>query len=278
MPPTAATAAGRQSSKRGGARAPRPVAATPPRTPAAQAAPRARAPRTQATARTKASSHRGTLSRSPLPKLPRRISGPVAARGGGVSLPLPGFAPPSLPLRERVPRTRARPPRPARPQRLPRDRQLARRALQGVLSLPDLPLLDRIVRGRTWIALLGVMLAGIVTMQVEVLKLGREIGAATGQATVLQSRNELLRASVAGLSNVQRIEQLAVQQGMVMPPPTGIGFVASSGAGGDAALIQHALANIHTPNPSSFGTQSTSNGGLTVAAGATTAVPPSTGG
>jgi cell division protein FtsL len=204
-----------------------------------------------------------------LPKLPRRISGPVVARGGGVSLPLPGFAPPSLPLRERVPQPRVRP---ARPQRVPRDRQLTRRALRGVLSVPDLPLLDRIVRGRTWIALLGVMLAGIVTMQVEVLKLGREIGAASGQATVLQSRNELLRASVAGLSNVQRIEQLAVQQGMVMPPPMGVGFVPSGGAGGETALIQRALSNIHTPSPSSFGTQSTSNGGLTVAAGTTTAV------
>ena len=81
-----------------------------------------------------------------------------------------------------------------------------------------------------WIALLGVMLVGIVAMQVEVLKLGASMGRNIERATVLQGHNEALRASVAALADDQRIEALAAKQGMVMPAPSDVAFlpVASS--------------------------------------------------
>jgi len=299
MATTAVTPAGRQTSRRSSAVTPRPVRATPAagatRSSAARTAPAAGATRssaartapaagaTRSSAARTTSPHRRGVSRSATPKAPRRVSGPIVMRGGEIALPLPGFQPPALPR----PRRKPAPGRSPVPKRAPvRDRtserrpgvagrSLARRTLGAVVALPDLPLLDRIVRGRTWIALLGAMLVGIVTMQVEMLKLGRQIGVATSQATVLESRNELLRASVAGLSNVQRIEQLAVQKGLVMPPPTGVGFV--SGASYQSQIAR-ALANIHAPSASTFGTQHATNGGVTVAAGETTAVAPSTGG
>jgi hypothetical protein len=124
--------------------------------------------------------------------------------------------------------------------------------------MPDHPLLDRAVRGRVWIALMGILLAGIVAMQVEVLKLGASIGRSIEQGSSLQSRNELLRASVSGLSDDQRIMRLAAAQGMVMPPPAGVGFL-SAGAG----HMQQALANIHQPNPTAFTTMTTTNGAVT---------------
>jgi cell division protein FtsL len=185
--------------------------------------------------------------------------------GGAVALPQPGFAPP-LPRRKPAPQRPAR----TRTRTAPRsDRSLPGRALGAILLLPDLLILDRIVRGRAWIALLGVMLAGIVYMQVEVLKLGHTIGTATMQISTLQARNEQLRVNVATLSGVQRIEQLAERQGMVLPPPSGVGFVA-----GGPGQLQAALANIKAPDPAAFGTQTTSNGGLTTAAGMTTAHNP----
>jgi cell division protein FtsL len=187
--------------------------------------------------------------------------------GGAVALPQPTFAPPALPLRRPAPERTARPRRRAAPRT---DGALPARAVGAILALPDLPLLDRIVRGRTWIALLGVMLAGIVYTQVEVLKLGHTIGNATMQVSTLQARNEQLRGSVATLSGVQRIEQLAEAQGMVLPPPTGVGFI-----GGGSGQIQAALNNIKPPDASTFGTQSTSNGGLTLSAGTTAAQNPS---
>ena len=62
-------------------------------------------------------------------------------------------------------------------------------------------------------------------MQVEVLKLGAGIGRSIERGTQLQSRNELLRASVATLADDQRIERLAVGMGMVMPAPTAVSFL-----------------------------------------------------
>jgi len=77
---------------------------------------------------------------------------------------------------------------------------------------------------------LGVMLAGIVAMQVEVLKLGASMGRAIERGTALQSTNELLRASVATLADDQRIERIAASRGMVMPSPAGVGFLSARSA------------------------------------------------
>jgi hypothetical protein len=125
---------------------------------------------------------------------------------------------------------------------------LPARAVALVRSLPDHPLLDRLVRGRVWIPLLGVMLVGIVAMQVEVLKLGATVGRSLQLTGTLQSRNQLLRANVAALADDQRIERIAAGMGMVMPAPTGSVFL-SPRAGSD---VQRAVANIHQPDPTTF--------------------------
>src|SRR5215467_15439290 len=57
----------------------------------------------------------------------------------------------------------------------------------------DHPLLDRLIRGRAWIPILGVLLAGIVAMQVEVLKLSVSVGRSVAVASQLQSENQALR-------------------------------------------------------------------------------------
>jgi cell division protein FtsL len=117
-----------------------------------------------------------------------------------------------------------------------------------VRALPDHVLLDRIIRGRVWIPLLGVLLAGIVAMQVEVLKLNAGIGRSLERSSSLQGQNELLRASVARLSDEQRIERIAAaQMGMVMPAPTQLRFVHSG-----ARSVERALGSIHAPDGTNF--------------------------
>ena len=133
---------------------------------------------------THARGHRRRLELQPAPRLPRRVSGP-ARRG-------------------------------ASPKRAPRREPLPARAIATLQSLPDHSVLDRIVRGRAWIPLLGVMLAGIVAMQVELLKLNASIGRSLQLGAALQSRNDILRASVSSLSDAQRIERLASGMGMVI--------------------------------------------------------------
>ncbi len=195
---------------------------------------------------------------------PRRVSGPA----GGVTRPRPASAParPARRVSGPTPRKRGGT-RSAHP--------LAARLGRFVRRLPDHSLLDQIVRGRAWIPLLGILLAGIVAMQVEVLKLSANMGRALERGTALQSRNEQLRASVAQLGDDQRIERIAAQMGMVMPPPTAVKFLAPRPAG----QIGRALAGIQTPNPTAFAaalpgaaaTPSTSTS--TATAGTTAPVP-----
>jgi hypothetical protein len=166
----------------------------------------------------KAASHRRVLRPSPAPAAPRRVSGPIILR--------------PTPRRES-------------PRHVPVP--LHERGLELIRGLPDHALLDRIVRGRAWIPILGVMLAGIVAMQVEVLKLGASIGRSLALTSTLQSRNDLLRANVSALADAQRIERLASGMGMVMPGPTSLDFVAASHA--DAG---QAAGAIHAPNASAF--------------------------
>jgi cell division protein FtsL len=128
----------------------------------------------------------------------------------------------------------------------------AARAVAGTIaflrSLPDHRWLDRLVRGRAWIPVLGVLLAGIVATQVEVLKLGASTGRWVARSDALSGRNQALQASVAALSDDQRIERLAAQMGMVMPAPTAVSFLPLAPKGG----IQTALRAIHSPDSAQF--------------------------
>jgi len=138
---------------------------------------------------------------------------------------------------------------------------LSARAVAFVRGLPDHPLLDRLIRGRAWIPLLGVMLAGIVAMQVEVLKLGASMGRSIEQGATLQSRNDQLRLAVAALDSDERIERLAAASGMIMPAPDAVGFLSRS-----SSLVPEAIANIHEPDVSTFLSAMTSNGAIATVA------------
>jgi hypothetical protein len=221
MTPTAITPAGRGTRKK-------PPHAGTPKRPATK----------PAASGTRGAGHRSELRRQPAPRAPRRVSGPA----GGLTDGRPLARPQPAPRR----RTRAAAPR-AATERTP----LVARWVAVLRGLPDHALLDRIIRGRAWIPLLGVLLAGIVAMQVEVLKLNASVGRSLERGTALQSRNELLRASVASLSDDQRIESLAARMGMVMPAPEAIKFLAP-GQSGD---LQRVLTSVHPPDTTSFTSQ-----------------------
>jgi cell division protein FtsL len=162
--------------------------------------------------------HRAPVRRSTAPRNPRRVSGPVRPDGRGSG---------------GQPVVRA---------------PLAARSASFIRALPDHALLDRIIRGRYWIPLLGVLLVGIVAMQVEVLKLNAGIGSALEQSTSLQNRNEQLRAAVAREADDQRIESMAAHMGMLMPQPAAIRFLQRH----PVADIGRAISNIHAPDATGF--------------------------
>lgn len=197
------------------------------------------------------SGHRSSVRRPPAPRSPRRVSGPA----GGIVGPRRVSGPRQAPA-------------------MVAPRPLAARAGAFVRALPDHALLDRIIRGRVWIPLLGVLLVGIVAMQLEVLKLNAGIGRSLQSATALQGQNQLLRVSVARLGDDQRIEALAQRMGMAMPAPQEQRFLAAGGV-----TVQRAIRAIRPRNSTSFATTlSAEQASIAAAAAAATAAsnPPST--
>ncbi len=114
--------------------------------------------------------------------------------------------------------------------------------------VPKQSWLDRIVRGRAWIPVLGIMLVAIVALRVEVLKLTSGVGTQIQEASELQSSNATLRSSVSELSGNQRIEQLAESMGMVMPGPMDVHFVPVAAG----THLASAIKGIHTPESDTF--------------------------
>ena len=143
------------------------------------------------TAARRSHGHRGATA----PRHPRRMSGPIARPvPSGVALPQP-----------------------------------ARRGYTGAFerlkALPEHRMVDRLLRGRAWIWLIGIMLGGIVAMQVSLLKLNSGISQSVEAAGTLERVNADLETEVARLSSGERIQLAAADEGMVAPPAGDVGYL-----------------------------------------------------
>jgi hypothetical protein len=116
---------------------------------------------------------------------------------------------------------------PLRP--LPAGAPPVRRGSTGVFerirALPETRLVDGLLRGRAWIWLIGVLLGGIVAMQVSLLKLNAGISRAVTTASTLERQNADMEAEIARLSSGDRVRDAALGDGMVTPPPGAIEFL-----------------------------------------------------
>jgi cell division protein FtsL len=220
----------------------------------------------------------GPIRRTLSPAHSRRVSGPVHTAMAVAAEVAPRIVRPApritRPARE-APRIAPRPvPRPApritRPERrdAPATGTRGARALAFVRGLPDHSLTDRLVRGRAWIPVLGVLLVGIVALQVSILRLNTSMGRAIEQSTTLQTQNGELHAQVASLGSVARIERLASGMGMVMSTPAQTSFLSPRASG----LRSRAIANMTAPTSAALSTVGAAASSATSAtAGATTA-------
>ena len=77
--------------------------------------------------------------------------------------------------------------------------------------------LDALLTGRIWIGLIGVLLAGIVFFNVDLLQMNREITQMAENATQLKRQNDRLRHDYARLASSERIQEAAAALGLVYP-------------------------------------------------------------
>ncbi len=101
---------------------------------------------------------------------------------------------------------------------------LAGRTAVAVGQLPDSGLVVRMTRGRAWIAVLGVLLAGIVTLNVITLSFAASSGNVDANSTVLEQENSILRSHDARLYGTGAMRNAAGALGLAMPSSDEIHF------------------------------------------------------
>jgi hypothetical protein len=117
------------------------------------------------------------------PVRPRRISGPVRR-------PLPAGA--------AVPRGRTGP-------------------FERLSRIPDYYVVDRLLRSRLCIWVIGILLGGIVAMQVSLLRLNAGISRAVQTQSTLELQNATLQASIAEATSGERLREAAADLSLVEP-------------------------------------------------------------
>jgi hypothetical protein len=124
------------------------------------------------------------------------------------------------PVRRPAP-ARRRPPAPRKPpKRAPRGHLIplaAVRTAATVRHLPDSGLMVRMTRGRVWIGVLGVLLVGIVALNVVTLSFAASTGKIEENIQALEGENSLLRARDAQRSGISRVRHEAAALGLTMP-------------------------------------------------------------
>jgi cell division protein FtsL len=124
--------------------------------------------------------------------------------------------------------------RAAAPARAPASRRVSGAAAAPAVALPVRVLrapfaraarrrtgdvLDALLSGRGWIALVFVLLAGIVFFNVDLLQMNREIAHNAEKISGLKREIARNRLDVARLASSERIQESAAQLGLVLPAP-----------------------------------------------------------
>jgi hypothetical protein len=114
------------------------------------------------------------------------------------------------------------------------------RTAVAVSQLPDSGLVVRLTRGRAWIGVLGILLVGIVALNVVTLSFAASSGQIDEQITALEQENSILRGRDARLSGIAAVRNAAVPLGLTMPSSEEIHF--SDADPGDVATAAARLA------------------------------------
>jgi hypothetical protein len=184
----------------------------PARAPQKKAAP-ARRPRTRPTPKGRASAAPAPTRKAPARKAPTRKA---PARKAPVRKASARSAPTRAPRRARTTSRAAA----VGGQLIP----FAGRTAVAVGQLPDSGLMVRMTRGRAWIAVLGVLLVGIVTLNVITLSFAASSGKIDEQITALDQENSILNSRDAKRTGIGAVRSAAGALGLAMPSSEAIHF------------------------------------------------------
>ncbi len=159
------------------------------------------------------------------PPQPRRVSGPVRA-----PVRAPARRPPAPSVGAPAGQSRS-------------ERGLVLGLLEAAASLTSHGAIDRLIRGRIWIAVIAFALIGIVTLQLLVLQLNANIGRALVREAQLQRENTALSIEGSELAGGERVEAKAARLGMQLVPVGALRFLTSY----PPADIARAAAALSTP-------------------------------
>jgi hypothetical protein len=140
-------------------------------------------------------------------------------------------APARSPRRKRPPLAAAPAPKPPVRKPVPARRPggrlipIAVGTAAAVRDLPDSGLVVRMTRGRAWIAVLGVLLAGIVTLNVITLSLAAGAGHVDQNVQALEEENGVLRSRDAQRSGVARVRHAAAGLGLGAASVDEVGYL-----------------------------------------------------
>ena len=155
-----------------------------------------------------------TPARAPSRKAPARKKPPA--------LKVAAAAPArKAPARKTAPARRKAPVRRPGGQLIP----IAAGAATAVRQLPDSSLMVRMTSGRLWIGVLGMLLAGIVAVNVVTLSIAASAGHVDQNIQALSSENSLLSSRDARLSGSARIRHDAAAQGLMAASSDQVDYV-----------------------------------------------------
>lgn len=112
----------------------------------------------------------------------------------------------------------------------------------AVRHLPDSSLMVRMTRGRAWIGVLGVLLTGIVAINVATLSFAASAGHIDRNIAALESENSLLSVRDAERSGVARVHHEAAALGLATATTDQLGYVKASSRDADIAAQRLAAA------------------------------------
>ncbi len=179
--------------------------------------------RSRARGRTALAPCRGRESRRGRRQPPIRVGASARRAQARMTPPVDNAGTLRRPLAPRTPRRISGPARAARPARSggatdARRARTAGRLRRVVHSLPDARGLDRLVRGRAWIAIIACALVGIVYLQVSLLGMNAGITRSLAVAQHLEAQNSQLQSEIAQAGAGGRVQDAAARAGMVLPP------------------------------------------------------------